>query len=375
MNSNLKCSFKKEFLQTTTILYVESDASIRNEASEIFDGFFKTVIIAVNGKDALEKFVKFHSKIDIIFTDIHLPDISGLEVLEEIRKVDWDIPVLISTAFEKPEILLKLIKFNVTNYIAKPIQLNTTFKIISLLMEEKQRKLDLKRNEYELKQFMSILDSINLVCEINLDGFITYANDLYLMTSGYSLDELSKMNHKMITIENSECENFDDAHKSISRGEVWSGERKKNTKDGKVYYTFSVILPIINNNGQTQKYIEFATLTTKYKTEILMLKKHIITIKTNNFKNDLETKNTKKELEELAQKYEEKEKLHLSIYQKYQRKIDDGVDNAQQTLFELDKSKKRILELEEKLKAQEKRFEQFQSSYNDEKNKSLSAAY
>lgn len=375
MNSNLRCSFKKEFLETTTILYVESNASIRNEASEIFDGFFKTVIVAVNGKDALEKFVKFHNKIDIIFTDIHLPDISGLEVLEEIRKIDWDIPVLISTAFEKAEVLLKLIKFNVTNYIAKPIQLNTTFKIISLLMEEKQRKLDHKRNEYELKQFMSILDSINLVCEINLDGFITYANDLYLMTSGYTLDELSKMSHKMITIENSECENFDDAQKSISKGEVWSGERKKNTKDGKVYYTFSVILPIINNNGQIQKYIEFATLTTKYKTEILMLKKHIITIKTSNFKNDLETKNTKKELEELTRKYEEKEKLHLSICQKYQRKIDDGVDNAQQTLFELDKNKKKILELEEKLLAQEKRFEQFQSLHNNEKNKNLSTAY
>ena len=50
------------------------------------------------------------------------------------------------------------------------MQPNTTFKIISLLMEEKQRKCDIKKHEYELKQFMSILDSINLVCEIALDG-------------------------------------------------------------------------------------------------------------------------------------------------------------------------------------------------------------
>ena len=44
---------------------------------------------------------------------------------------------------------------------------------------------------------MSILDSINLVCEIALDGYITYANDLYLITSEYNLDELSNIKHKM----------------------------------------------------------------------------------------------------------------------------------------------------------------------------------
>ena len=177
MGNNLRCSFKKEFLRNATILYVEDNDEIRNEAIEIFDGFFKNVISAVDGVDGLEKFNKHHADIDIILTDIDMPRMSGLDLLSEIRDIDWNIPVLITTGFEKSDILIKLIKFNVTNYIVKPMQLNTTFKIISLLLEEKERKRDVKRQENELKQFMSILDSINLVCEINLDGTISYAND------------------------------------------------------------------------------------------------------------------------------------------------------------------------------------------------------
>lgn len=366
MENDLECSFKKEFLQGTTILYVESDKKTRTEAFEIFDGFLSKVIVAVDGMDAFEKFVEFQNEIDVILTDIDLDRMNGLDLLKKIRKVNWEIPVLISTAFENSELLLKLIKLNVTNYIAKPMQLNTTFKIISLLMEEKQRKYDVKKHEYELKQFMSILDSINLVCEIALDGYITYANDLYLITSEYNLDELCHMKHKMISEEDSGFKDFDEMQKSTSTGKVWSGERKKITKSGKVYYTFSIILPIVNIKGKIEKYIEFATLTTKYKSEILKLKKHIISMKTNTFKNDQLSKHIKSEYDELAHKYQEKEECHLKLICEYQKRIDDGVDCAQQTLWELEKSKKRVLELEEKLIEQEKRLDNFQSFHSDE---------
>lgn len=366
MQANLECSFKKVFLKNTTILYVESDSRIRMEAFEILDGFFSKVILASDGKEALEKFSTYSREIDVILMDLDLPHMSGLELLKNIRKQNWDIPVLITTAFEQSELLLKLIKLNITNYIAKPMQLNTTFKIISLLMEEKQRKEDIKRHEYELKQMMSILDSINLVCEIDLNGFITYANDLYVMTSEYSLDELSKMRHKMIEPEDSGFKNFDEMKETITRGEVWSGERKKSTKSGKTYFTFSIILPILSSKGKILKYIEFATLTTKYKSEILKLKKHIISMKTNSFKSEQVSKHMKHEYDELAKKYHEKEMGYSKLVLEYQKRIDDGVDSAQKTLWELDKSKKRIAELEDKLIEQEKRFEKFQSFHMEE---------
>lgn len=352
MNNELTCSFKKEFLETTTILYVEDHDVTRNEASELFGGFFKKVITAVDGEEALQKFKEYYSEIDIILTDVNMPKMDGIELLSKIREINWDIPVLITTGFEKSDILIKLIKFNVTNYIVKPMQLNTTFKIIALLMEAKQHKNEINRQEYELKQFMTILDSINLVCEIDLKGNIVSANDIYLITSGYSYDEITKTKHGIINRTSSDCISFENAQETIKKGETWSGDCKKTAKDGSTYYTYSTVLPIFDSNSKVKKYIEFATLTTKYKSEILSLKKQIVSVKSKSFQNSLRTKS--------------KESLSVDLVSKYQKQIDDSVNNSQQLLMELYESKKRNTYLEEKLQEQEKRLNEFQS-YHYEK--------
>ena len=140
MSNELNCSFKKEFLKTTTILYVESDKQIRSEVYELFEAFFLKIIVAGDGEEALKEFKGNKSEIDIILTDAKLPKLDGLELISEIRKMDWNLPILITTNFEENGLFKKLIKLHVTDYIMKPMQLNTTFKIISLLMEEKDRK-------------------------------------------------------------------------------------------------------------------------------------------------------------------------------------------------------------------------------------------
>ena len=46
-----------------------------------FDGFLSEVIVAVDGKDALEKFLEYQNEIDVILTDIELPRMNGLDLL------------------------------------------------------------------------------------------------------------------------------------------------------------------------------------------------------------------------------------------------------------------------------------------------------
>jgi len=351
MENKTKCSFRKDLLEATTILYVEDDPDLRNQSVEIFESFFKNVIVAVDGQDGLEKFEKHGKDIDIVLTDVNMPRLSGLGLLAKIRELNWDIPVLITTAFEESDILIKLIKFNVTNYIVKPMQINTTFKIVSLIMEEKERKKEVKRQEQELKQFMAILESINLVCEIDLDGNITSANDLYSITSGFSLDELLQSKHTLIKKPDAICSVYKSVQESMTKRQSWSGDCKKTAKDGSSYYVFSTILPIFYNNGEVKKYIEFGTLTTKYKSEILQLKKQILTIKTKSFKSTLENKC--------------KETSYSDLTQKFQKQVDDSVNNEQQLLMELYENKKRNKYLEDKLEEQEKRLENFQSLHFD----------
>jgi len=140
MSQSLKCSFDKSFLEKARLLYIENDDISRKEASEIFSVFFKKVFMAKDSSEGLNIFHEHRGEIDIILLDINMPNSSGLELLEEIRKVDWEIPILIIASFTEVDALLKSIKFNITNYIVKPMQLNTTLKIISQLMEVKDKK-------------------------------------------------------------------------------------------------------------------------------------------------------------------------------------------------------------------------------------------
>ena len=346
MSLNTECEFKKEYLLSSTILYVEPNDSIRSDTYDIFSCVFKNVIIANSAHKAIEIFEKQHKSIDVILTDITFSDMDGVEFLSKIRTINWNMPLLITTVFDDPKLLLKLIKFNITNYIVKPIQIRTTFKIISQLMEEEQMKKELKRQEYELKQFMSIIDSINLVCEIDLDGHIIAANDLLLMTSGYSLDEMLEKKHSQF-FEEYDNETEESIFRQLLKGKVWSGDCKKVSKEGEAYHTFSIILPIFDNNGKVKKYVECATPTTKYKSEILNLKKQIVSIKSNSFKAIMENKQS--------------QSIQVELTKKYQERVDDSVNNEQQLIMEIHEANKKIIALEEKLKSQAVRFEDFQA--------------
>lgn len=140
MSNPLVCTFNKNYLNEATILFIEDDNKVRQEAYEIFTGFFKKVIAVNSSEEAIKSFVENRVDIDVILTSIDLADESCIEILSVVRKLDWEIPILISSSFSDMDILLKAIKFNISNYIVKPIQLNTTLKIISKIMQKNYKK-------------------------------------------------------------------------------------------------------------------------------------------------------------------------------------------------------------------------------------------
>ena len=132
---------RKEY-KSMRMLIVEDEKDLCNILKKRLQKDY-TIDICMDGeiaKDYLNTYTY-----DIILLDINMPNSKGIELLEEIRKMDWNIPILILAAFNEVDILLKSIKYNITNYIVKPMQLNTTLKIISQLMEVKEQKRELVR--------------------------------------------------------------------------------------------------------------------------------------------------------------------------------------------------------------------------------------
>jgi two-component system NtrC family response regulator len=78
------------------------------------------IITADNGRDAL-RLVR-ESDLDLVITDIKMPGMSGMELLEECKKVKPELPVIMMTAFGTIEMAVEAMKNQAYDYITKPFQ-------------------------------------------------------------------------------------------------------------------------------------------------------------------------------------------------------------------------------------------------------------
>ena len=103
-----------------TLLYIEDDEFSRIATIELFEDFFKQIIVAKNGKEGLELYNA--NKIDVIITDLNMPIMGGDIMVEKIREIDKNIPILIFSAYNEEKILNKLESFDIQGYLFKPMQ-------------------------------------------------------------------------------------------------------------------------------------------------------------------------------------------------------------------------------------------------------------
>lgn len=269
-------SFDSNVLNQAKILYVEDDELIRKETLNIFENFFKKVYVAQDGKEGLDSYYKNREKIDIILTDINMPNMNGIEFISKIREEDFELPILVVTAFNDVSLLIKLIKLNVSDYILKPMQMNSTLKVIDKIVTNRFNQKLVFKQKNELQIYKDILDKENLVSETDLKGIITYANDIFCEVSGYSKDELIGANHNIVRHPDVSPKVYKKLWETIQAKKVWKGKIKNRAKGGTPYYVKATIFPILDENGNIEKYVGSRFLITEDEEERHKLKKYIV---------------------------------------------------------------------------------------------------
>jgi DNA-binding response OmpR family regulator len=116
-----------------TLLYVEDDEIIRQNALEYLSAFFKEVFQSPNGQVALD--IYNERKPDIIITDIEMPRLSGLEMAKKIRREDKTTPIIIATAFTDTSYLLQAVELQLIKYMTKPITSKKMREALNIVFE------------------------------------------------------------------------------------------------------------------------------------------------------------------------------------------------------------------------------------------------
>jgi two-component system response regulator YesN len=100
------------------ILIVEDDDDIIKVHQQLLSDLF-TVIVKPSGMRAIS-YLRGNPDIDLVLLDIKLPDMSGIEVLKEIKKIKPCVPTIIITAFGSENIAVKAFRCGARDYVKKP---------------------------------------------------------------------------------------------------------------------------------------------------------------------------------------------------------------------------------------------------------------
>lgn len=133
-----------------SVLYVEDDINIRELGKEIILRKVEKVLIAENGLTGYQLFLEHRP--DIVVTDIKMPGMSGLELASQIKAVNKETEIIVSSAFSETEYLKKAIELGISVYVVKPFDSKKLFAAIEKCYESINLRREVRRKEKQLVQ-------------------------------------------------------------------------------------------------------------------------------------------------------------------------------------------------------------------------------
>jgi PAS domain S-box-containing protein len=131
---------------------------------------------------------------------------------------------------------------------------NDKEKILALQKENEDKNKKIQEGAHFLDEYKRAFDCSSIVSITDLEGNIKYVNDRFCEVSGYTEDELLGRSHNIVRHPDMPKEFFTSIWKTIQSKNIFSGIIENRTKDGGDYYVNSVIMPILDIEGNIIEY-------------------------------------------------------------------------------------------------------------------------
>ncbi len=191
---------KYEILKDLKILFVEDENNISKLLKNAVSDYFYSFITAKDGKEGIEKYKS--TSPDIVISDIMMPNLDGLEMTKELRKIDENLPIIILSAFSDKEKLLKAIDLGINKYFIKPFNPEELLEYLSTLAEklDKQRILCINKhfsydknskNLYEKDELIKLSKREKMFLSLLIKNKKTFVSNELMKKELWEEDEVS----------------------------------------------------------------------------------------------------------------------------------------------------------------------------------------
>lgn len=123
-----------------TILLADDEENILLSTKKIFLDAFSGKVRVLTAKNGVECYQLYQNeKINMLLLDIKMPGISGVELVEQIRKTDKTVPIVILSAYADFRYAQKFIHYGVKDYLVKPIEISELLNVVSSIMNREEQ--------------------------------------------------------------------------------------------------------------------------------------------------------------------------------------------------------------------------------------------
>ncbi|MDB9787117.1 response regulator [Bacteriovoracaceae bacterium] len=164
-----------DLVKGKTILIVEDEEGIRMLLEDILSSFNARVLKACDGQEGIDMFKD--NEIDVVLSDVQMPRMTGIEMCEEIYRLDASVPVVLITAFGDAESMLSALRSRVFEFVSKPFQEEFVIKTVQNALEQRLIRQSEERLLLSLQSCLGLGDDVSYR-ELNFEDRIKYLDEL-----------------------------------------------------------------------------------------------------------------------------------------------------------------------------------------------------
>jgi CheY-like chemotaxis protein len=117
------------------ILLVEDEEVMREVARQTFEYFGYRVLTASNGADAVAKYLEHRDKIALVFTDISMPVMNGLETIKALRKMDEKLKIVATSGHHTESQHQQAEEAGATHFLPKPYEAHEILELVEKMLK------------------------------------------------------------------------------------------------------------------------------------------------------------------------------------------------------------------------------------------------
>ncbi len=248
------------------LLTIDDEESVRTSVAAYFEDCGFKVLQASDGGEGLEMISRWHP--DIVITDLRMPHIDGLEVVETIARRDDNLPIIVLSGTGILSDAIEAIRAGAWDYLGKPVVDLIELELMVARCIERARLVRenrtynenleqlVKERTVELRKLNTAVEqSANSIVITDATGIIEYVNPKFLEVTGYGWDDVIGQNPRILKSGRQPDSYYANLWNTITSGKPWEGEFCNKTKEGRFYWELTSIAPVKDENGTITSFV------------------------------------------------------------------------------------------------------------------------